>query len=77
MVSVRYKRSSTDWRPLNIAVVDEGANLILFNAKMDRSALESCINKAKSSVLIHITKIIEEIIYGTADSPPRVPGLNN
>ena len=72
------KRLSTNWRPLNIAIVDDGANLILFR-RQDGSflgSIEIAINKAKSSVLIpYPTKIIEEIVYGTKDSPPRVPGL--
>ena len=28
------KKLSTNWRPLNIAIVDDGANLILFLAKL-------------------------------------------
>lgn len=73
-----HKKSSTDWRPLNIAIVDDGANLVLFRRQDGAflGSIEIAINKAKSSVLIpYPTKIIEEIIYGTKDSPPRVPGL--
>ena len=39
-------------------------------------SIEIAINKAKSSVLIpYPTKKIEELVYGTTDSAPRVPGL--
>ena len=69
-----------NWRPLNIAIVDDGANLILFR-RQDGSflgSIEIAINKAKSSVLIpYPTKKIEELVYGTNDSAPRVPGLGN
>ena len=72
------KRLSTNWRPLNIAIVDDGANLILFR-RQDGSflgSIEIAINKAKSAVLIpYPTKKIEELVYGTKDSAPRVPGL--
>ena len=72
------KRTNTNWRPLNIAIVDDGANLILFR-RQDGSflgSIEIAINKAKSAVLIpYPTKKIEELVYGTEDSAPRVPGL--
>lgn len=48
------KRLSTNWSPLNIAIVDDGANLILFS-RQDGSflgSIEIAINKAKSTVLI-------------------------
>ena len=73
------KKLSTNWRPLNIAIVDEGANLILFRWQ-DGSflgSIEVAINKAKSAILIpYPTKKIEQLVYGNKDSATRVPGLD-
>jgi uncharacterized protein GlcG (DUF336 family) len=72
------KKSTTDWRPLNIAIVDSGADLILFR-RQDGAFLGSidiAINKAVSAAMIpYPTRSIGELVYGKDENPGRVPGL--
>lgn len=77
---VRKKRLSTNWRHLNLTIVDEGANLILFRRQggFFFGSIEIAINKFKSAVLItYPAKKIEQLVYGTRDTAPRVPGKVN
>lgn len=61
------KKETTDWRPLNIAIVDSGSDLILFR-RQDGAFLGSidiALNKAKSAVMIpYPTRVIGELAYG-------------
>ena len=72
------KRATTEWRPLNIAIVDSGADLVLFR-RQDGAFLGSidiALNKAKSAVMIpYPTRAIGELVYGKDGEPARVPGL--
>ena len=68
----------TDWRTLNIAIVDDGGNLKLFR-RMDNSFLISidiAILKAGTSAgLPFPSRLVGEIAYGKDGNPGRVPGL--
>ena len=72
------KKATTEWRPLNIAIVDSGANLILFR-RQDGAFLGSvdiAVNKAKSAVMIPFpTRAIGELAYGKEGVPGRLPGI--
>ena len=72
------KKATTDWRPLNIAIVDSGADLILFR-RQDGAFLGSvdiAINKAKSAAMIpYPTRAIGELAYGKDGNPGRLPGI--
>lgn len=72
------KKATTDWRPLNIAVVDSGADLVLF-IRQDGAFLGSvdiAINKAVSAAMIpYPTRAVGELVYGKEGKPGRVPGL--
>ena len=72
------KKATTDWRPLNIAIVDTGADLILFR-RQDGAFLGSvdiAINKAKSAIMIPFpTRAIGELAYGKEGVPGRLPGI--
>jgi glc operon protein GlcG len=65
------------WR-MNIAVVDAGANLLVF-ARMDRAFLgsgEIAIGKAAFSARFPFsTRFAEELAYGKGGKAPAVPGL--
>ena len=73
------KKAPTDWRPLNIAIVDAGADLILFR-RQDGAFLGSvdiAINKAVSAVMIpYPTRVIGDLAYGKDGNPGRVPGIS-
>ncbi len=67
------------YNPVNIAIVDDGGDLVLFR-RQDNAYLLSidiAMKKAKSSAGIPFpTRKIEEIVYGKKDGKPgRVPGL--
>ena len=72
------KKATTDWRPLNIAIVDSGADLILFR-RQDGAFLGSvdiAINKAKSAAMIpYPTRAIGDLAYGKDGNPGRLPGI--
>lgn len=65
------------WR-MNVAVVDAGANLLVF-ARMDRAFLgsgEIAIRKATFSARFPFTtRLAEELAYGKSGKAPAVPGL--
>ena len=65
------------WK-MNIAVVDAGANTILFE-RMNGSFFgsgEIALNKAQTSAKFPFpTRFVEELAYGKAGKPPAVPGL--
>ena len=73
------KKATTDLRPLNIAIVDAGADLILFR-RQDGAFLGSvdiAINKAVSAVMIpYPTRVIGDLAYGKDGNPGRVPGIS-
>ena len=62
----------------SIAIVDNGANLILFRRQNDAflGSIDIAISKAKSSASFPFpTRLIAEIVYGKDGKPGRVPGL--
>ena len=67
------------YNPVNIAIVDDGGDLILFRRQNNAFLLSIDIaqKKAKSSAGIpYPTRKIEEIVYGKKDGKPgRAPGL--
>jgi uncharacterized protein GlcG (DUF336 family) len=77
IVGCEAKAQQQGWK-MNIAVVDNGANLVAFE-RMDGAYLGSgyvAQHKAMSSVNIPIpTRTIGEIAYGKDQQPPRLPGI--
>ena len=72
------KKATKDWNPINIAIVDAGADLILFR-RQDNAFLGSidiAIKKAISSAMIpRSTRKVGELAYGeNGDLGPR-PGV--
>ena len=71
------KASEKGWK-MNIAVVDNGANLIAFE-RMDRAFLgsgEIALSKAQTSAKFPFpTRLVEELVYGKGAKPAVVPGL--
>ena len=68
----------TGYRPVNIAIVDAGGDLVLFRRQNNAFLLSIDIAKAKanSSAGIPIpTRAIQDIVYGKDGNPGRVPGL--
>lgn len=71
-------QAETDLPALNIAVVDRGADLVLFRRQDDAflGSGQIAIDKAISSVNIpYPTRTIGEIVYGKDGGPAAVPGL--
>ena len=68
----------TDWRPLNIAIVDDGGNLKVFR-RMDNSFLMSidiALLKANTAAgLPFPTRVVGELAFGKDGQPGRVPGI--
>ena len=71
-------QAETELPKLNIAIVDRGADLVLFR-RQDDSFLGSgqiAIDKAVSAVNIPIpTRVIGDLVYGKDGNPPPVAGL--
>ena len=66
------------YRKVNIAIVDDGANLVLFRRQNNAflGSIDIALGKAKSSASIpYSTRTISEIVYGKDGKPGRVPGL--
>lgn len=71
-------QKKSKYRPVNIAIVDEGGDLVLFRRQNNAFLLsiDIAIKKAKSSAGIpYPTRMIEQIVYGNNGKPGRVPGL--
>ncbi len=66
------------YAPINIAIVDAGADLVLFRRQNDAflGSIDIATNKAKSSARIPFpTRLVEELIYGKDGKPGVLPGL--
>ena len=67
------------WK-MNIAIVDEGANLMLFR-RMSGSILKSgeiALDKAKTSAGVQVpTRMIEQMAFGSEGHKGPVPGIAN
>lgn len=71
-------QASAGWPKINIAVVDRGANLVLFRRQNDAflGSVKISIDKAKSAASIPFpTRTIAELVYGTEGKPGTLPGL--
>lgn len=68
----------TDWRTLNIAIVDDGGNLKLFR-RMDNSFLISIsvatLKAGTSAGLPFPTRLVGELAYGKDGNPGTLPGI--
>lgn len=72
------KNSNPEWRKINIAIVDNGGNLVLFRRQTDAfmGSINIAIDKAKSAARIPFpTRTIAEIVYGKDGKSGRNPGL--
>jgi glc operon protein GlcG len=71
-------KETKDWNPINIAIVDAGADLILFRREDSAflGSIDIAINKAISSAMIpRSTRKVGELAYGeNGDLGPR-PGV--
>ena len=71
-------QKKTGYRPVNIAIVDAGGDLVLFRRQNNSFLLsiDIAIAKANSSAGIPVpTRTIQDIVYGKDGKPGRVPGL--
>ena len=72
------KKATKDWNPINIAIVDSGADLILFR-RQDNAFLGSidiAIKKAISSAMIpRSTRKVGELAYGENGNLGPRPGI--
>ena len=71
-------QKKTGYRPVNIAIVDSGGDLVLFRRQNNSFLLsiDIAIAKANSSAGIPVpTRTIQDIVYGKDGKPGRVPGL--
>ncbi len=72
------KKSSPEWRKINVAIVDNGGNLVLFRRQTDAfmGSINIAISKAQSAARIPVpTRLIGEIVYGKDGKAGRNPGL--
>ena len=71
-------QKKTGYRPVNIAIVYSGGDLVLFRRQNNSFLLsiDIAIAKANSSAGIPVpTRTIQDIVYGKDGKPGRVPGL--
>jgi len=71
-------QAAAGWPKINVAVVDRGADLVLFRRQDDAflGSADIAINKAKSAASIPLpTRTIAELVYGKDGQPGDIPGL--
>tara|TARA_E500000178_G_scaffold293738_1_gene298632 strand:+ start:22 stop:450 length:429 start_codon:yes stop_codon:yes gene_type:complete len=71
-------QKKTGYRPVNIAIIDAGGDLVIFRRQNNAFLLsiDITIAKVNSSAGIPVpTRTIQDIVYGKDGSPGRVPGL--
>ena len=71
-------QKKTGYRPVNIAIVDAGGDLVLFRRQNNAYLLsiDIAIKKANSSAGIPVpTRVIEELVYGKDKTGGVIPGL--
>ena len=71
-------QKNSGYNPVNIAILDDGGDLVLFRRQNNAFLLSIDIatKKAKSAAGIpYPTRLVEEIVYGKDGKPGRVPGL--
>ena len=72
------EQAKQSWPKLNIAVVDRGADLVLFRRQDDAflGSIKIAMEKAQSAASIPFpTRTIAEIVYGKDGKPGPLPGL--
>jgi uncharacterized protein GlcG (DUF336 family) len=71
-------QAANGWRPLNIAIVDDGGNLKLFRRQENAFLGSISISQDKawtSAMFPFSTRTVAEISFGKAGEPAMVPGL--
>ena len=72
------RQQKEGWRPLNIAIFDDGGNLKLFR-RQEKAFLGSIqISQMKghtSAMFPFPTRVMGNLAFGEKDKPPRVPGI--
>lgn len=71
-------QQKSGYAPINIAIVDDGGDLVLFRRQNDAFLLSIDIatKKAISSAGIPFpTRLVEELVYGKDGKPGVIPGL--
>jgi glc operon protein GlcG len=71
-------QAAAGWPKVNVAIVDRGADLVLFRRQDDAflGSVDIAINKAKSAASIPFpTRTIAELVYGKDGKPGDIPGL--
>lgn len=72
------QRRAGDWRPVNIAIVDRGADLVLFRRQDDAflGSIDIALGKARTAARLPFpTRTVVEIAYGKDGEPGRAPGI--
>ena len=72
------RKEAKDWNPINIAIVDSGADLVLFRRQDDAflGSIDIAINKATSSAMIpRSTRKVGELAYGEDGGLGPRPGV--
>ena len=73
-----FRETQEDFRPLNIAIVDRGADLVLFRRQNDSflGSFEIALRKAQSAARIPFpTRALGVIVHGKDGEPGRAPAL--
>ena len=77
-VTCEAKAVEEGWRPINIAVYDDGGNLVVFH-RMDGAFLGSIqIAQMKghtSAMFPFSTRLLSELAYGKDGEPGSLPGI--
>ncbi len=72
------KAAAEGWRPVNVAVYDDGGNLKAFQ-RMDNAFLGSIqvaqLKGHSSTMFPFPTRVFAELAYGTDGNPGRIPGI--
>ncbi len=71
-------RNATDWNPIIVAIVDRGADLVLFRRQDDAllGSVDIALGKARSAAKLSFsTRSLRDIVYGKDGKPGRAPGL--
>ncbi|MCE2476146.1 MAG: heme-binding protein [Rhodospirillales bacterium] len=73
-----FRETQEDFRPVNIAIVDRGADLVLFRRQNDSflGSFEIALRKAQSAARLPFpTRTLGAIVHGTDGKPGRAPAL--
>lgn len=73
-----HRERAGDWRPIIIAIVDRGADLVLLRRQDDAflGSIDIATGKAVTAARLPFpTRTLAGIIYGEGGNPGRAPGL--